>query len=163
MEDGGFPSGDRALLLTLLALVAGVGIGYGARSASPVGPARPVCPVAEAQSAIDLWRGRWDVYVGERRLGRDEVASTASGCALDYQRTEAGGALLRSVLVFDPKSGAWSEAVSSLKPAHARALRRVRVTPVAADAVRRVTEESVNGDDWRPVVDETLVRSAPKA
>ena len=161
LEPSGFAPGDRALLLTLVALIAGVGIGYGARSASPTGEAHPVCAVAAAQSSIDLWRGRWDVYVGERRLGRDVVTTAPSGCALDDRRTDVGGSLRRSVLVFDRASGAWSEALSKSYRPHVQ--QRVRIVRIAEDAVRRVTEESVDGADWRPVLAETLVRATPKA
>lgn len=90
-----------AALLALIPLF-GVARHVGAQTA-------PDCASEPAFAWLDFWVGRWDVYVQETLVGRDDVEKVLDGCAVTESWTSATGQRGFSLFYFRPDQGAWRQ------------------------------------------------------
>lgn len=63
----------------------------------------------KGHDAMDHWIGTWDVFVGEQKVGRNEITKTLSGFGVMELWTNAKGKQGRSFFVFEASKGTWKQ------------------------------------------------------
>lgn len=146
-------------------------------------PAPPACDGHPAFSQLDFWLGEWDVSVGGQPAGRNRIAKTLNGCAVEEHWEAAGGGKGISLFYYHPGAAEWrqvwvtdralgqggvkekrrvpaedSGAVrfqGELRTAEGHPyLDRTTLTPLPDGTVRQLIEVSADGGSaWRPVFD----------
>ncbi len=79
--------------------------------ANAAGTAAAPCS-ADAYRQFDFWLGEWQVYggpAGDRLIGRSSISRVAGGCALSEHWTNSAGQDGRSLNVYEPASGRWTQ------------------------------------------------------
>lgn len=71
-------------------------------------PAQP-CRATEVSRNLDFWIGTWDVFVGKRLAGTDEVRSILGGCAVTEAWRDADGSEGRSLFAYDARKDLWTQ------------------------------------------------------
>ena len=58
---------------------------------------------------MTFWIGLWDVYRGDRRVGRQDVRQEIDGCALHVEWSGPDGDRGLGVIYLDPADGSWRQ------------------------------------------------------
>lgn len=67
---------------------------------------------ADAYRQFDFWLGEWQVYGGpasDKLIGRSSISRVAAGCALNEHWINNAGQDGRSLNVFEPATGRWTQ------------------------------------------------------
>lgn len=65
--------------------------------------------LTEPYADFDFWLGTWDVYTGDRKVGRNVITREEEGCLVLETWTAEGGATGQSYNYFDPAQGVWRQ------------------------------------------------------
>jgi Protein of unknown function (DUF1579) len=66
------------------------------------------CPLPE-QRQFDFWIGEWDVYAGEKLVGRNRIEAVHGGCALREQYATERGYSGESLNTYDARRKLWHQ------------------------------------------------------
>ena len=142
----------------------------------------PACDDEDIYHQLDFWVGEWNVYVGNRLVGRNLVEKTLNGCAIlehwrasdggegkslffvDYDRHWAQiwvsqwamtpGGIKEKVMVDDPPPGSVRFQGVVRHPEAGAWLDRTTLTPVSGGEIRQLIEISHdNGETWSATFD----------
>lgn len=58
---------------------------------------------------FDFWVGEWDVYVGQQKVGENNITMATGGCAVHESYTTAGNYAGQSINYFDPIDKKWHQ------------------------------------------------------
>ena len=72
-------------------------------------PAPPKADTYKGHDAMDHWIGTWDVFIGEQKVGRNEITKTLDGFGVMEHWTNARGKSGRSFFVFEASKGTWKQ------------------------------------------------------
>ena len=176
------------MLPLAIALVAAAPVGAqqaadGAPAPPPTQPAvRHPCPTDPEARRFDFWIGSWDVTVGGRPAGTNEVELLLEQCLLLENWRDVRGGLGKSFNFWDRGTRVWRQVWvadngnvldytgafrdgamrfegATIGPDGQRVLQRLTFFPVAADTVRQLFESSADGGrTWTPGFDGLYVR-----
>lgn len=167
-------------------LLAGLGLTEASASA------QENCGGAEGFDRLDFWIGQWDVFAGDRQVGRNRIEKILGGCAVSETWSGAGGGEGRSLFYHLPWSGEWKQVwvtdtatrtggvkeKSLVEILDDGALRfqgripdaegrlwydRTTLTPLPEGRVRQHLEISSDGETWQTTFDAVYVRAGGEA
>ncbi len=88
-------------------LCAGLLAGQSAAAQTPAAPPPP-CQGAEHRQ-FDFWIGDWDVFAGDKLVGRNRIEPVHGGCALREQYSTPRGYSGESLNMFDRQGRRWHQ------------------------------------------------------
>lgn len=80
----------------------------GTAEAQPQGPRYP-CKDSENHRAFDFWVGHWDVFVGDKRAGENEIKLILGDCVLFENWAGARGSTGKSFNFYDAAEDHWRQ------------------------------------------------------
>jgi len=149
----------------------------------------PSCGALDAYHRLDFWVGRWEVRVGDRKVGDNRIEKILDGCALTEHWTAASGGEGRSLFYHVPATGEWKQVWVTARatrpgglkektmvadyggpgvrfqgrvalPDGSGVLDRTTLTPLDGGRVRQVIETSSDeGETWQVRFDAVYVPS----
>jgi len=69
----------------------------------------PACSDAEKSGQFDFWIGEWEVYAGDKHVGRNSIRPILDGCVLQESWRGDGGSAGSSLNFYNPSSGVWEQ------------------------------------------------------
>ena len=108
----------------------------------------PTCDDLPVYQALDFWVGEWDVYIGDKLVGRNRVEKTLMGCAVtEHWRATDGGE--GKSLFFVDYDGHWAQIwVSQWAMTPGGVKEKVMVDDPAA-GIRPIPGRGATSSDWR--------------
>jgi hypothetical protein len=154
----------------------------GEAPATPPAAVRHPCPTDPEARRFDFWIGSWDVTVGGRPAGTNEIELLLEQCLLLESWTDTRGGRGKSFNFWDRGTRVWRQVWVAdngsvldytgafrdgamrfegvtVRPDGQRVLQRLTFFPIAADTVRQLFESSADGGQtWTPGFDGLYVR-----
>lgn len=151
----------------------------------------PSCAAEPDLHLLDFWVGEWDVFVGDRLVGRNRIEPILGGCAITETWRDRRGNEARSLFYYLPAERSWRQVwvtgralapggvkekrlVERLEhgglrfqgeirpPAGPAYLDRTTLEPGPRGKVRQIIEVSTDGGaTWQATFDADYVRSDP--